>query len=264
MEALKQKLKGRQGASFLLALALLLLCVMVAASLLTAAVSNAGKVRSNKEEQQKYLTLSSALRLVCGELEKASYRGQYQYSSADPVPDIPATDTTPAVPGSPGKRGYTQEGGRFTCALQEVLPLERDLDALFRGQFTLPGAKRDNKYDYSFERLGDAALSPRGPYTLRLTAQTDEGAYPGLGETVTILAEVRSSGFISLTATLESPAGAPYVMEAELIPSGAPAKLFVLKGAEASTAELNQTEEMTWKVNWIAKKEAQADETQAP
>ena len=53
-------------------------------------------------------------------------------------------------------------------------------------------------------------------------------------------------------------------MEAELIPSGAPAKLFVLKGAEASTAELNQTEEMTWKVNWIAKKEAQADETQAP
>ena len=75
---------------------------------------------------------------------------------------------------------------------------------------------------------------------------------------------MRSSGFISLTATLESPAGAPYVMEAELIPSGAPAKLFVLKGAEASTAELNQTEEMTWKVNWIAKKEAQADETQAP
>ena len=72
MEALKQKLKGRQGASFLLALALLLLCVMVAASLLTAAVSNAGKVRSNREEQQKYLTLSSALRLVCGELEKAS------------------------------------------------------------------------------------------------------------------------------------------------------------------------------------------------
>lgn len=138
------------------------------------------------------------------------------------------------------------------------------MDALFRGQFTLPGAKRDNKYDYSFERLGDAALNPRGPYTLRLTAQTDEGAYPGLGETVTILAEVRSSGFISLTATLESPVGAPYIMEAELIPSGAPAKLFVLKGAEASTAELNQTEEMTWKVNWIAKKEAQADETQAP
>ena len=138
------------------------------------------------------------------------------------------------------------------------------MDALFRGQFTLPGAKRDNKYDYSFERLGDAALSPRGPYTLRLAAQTDGEAYPGLGETVTILAEVRSSGFISLTATLESPAGAPYVMEAELIPSGAPAKLFVLKGAEASTAELNQTEEMTWKVNWIAKKEAQADETQAP
>ena len=73
MEQLRRKLKSRRGATILLALALLLLCMMVAASLLTAAVSNAGKVRSNKEEQQKYLVLSSALRLVCGELEKAGY-----------------------------------------------------------------------------------------------------------------------------------------------------------------------------------------------
>lgn len=259
---LRKKLKSRRGASILLALALLLLCMMVTASLLTAAVSNAGKVRSNKEEQQKYLTLSSALRLVCGELEKAEYRGQYAYRSISPIEADPTAE--PPVEARPGQRTYTQEKGSFTCGLKEVLPLERDLDALFRGQFTLPGAKRDSKYDYDFEKLGDTALNPRGPYTLTLAAQGDEETYPGLGETVTIQVEMRSSGFISLTATLEAPAGAPYILEAELIPNEAPAKLLVLKGAEASEAESNKTDPMTWKVNWIAKKEAQADGPEAP
>ena len=77
MKTLNRKLHSQHGASILLALLFLLVCMMAAASVLTAAVSNAGKIRSNYEEQQRYLALSSALRLVAGELEQAEYRGRY-------------------------------------------------------------------------------------------------------------------------------------------------------------------------------------------
>ena len=80
MKTLNRKLHSQRGASILLALLFLLACMMVAASVLMAAASNAGKIRSNYEEQQRYLALSSALRLVAGELEKAEYRGQYTFN----------------------------------------------------------------------------------------------------------------------------------------------------------------------------------------
>ena len=59
------------GASILLALLFFLVCAMVGASVLMAAASNAGKSRSSREEQQKYLTLSSAMQLVCDESSTA-------------------------------------------------------------------------------------------------------------------------------------------------------------------------------------------------
>ena len=52
MKTLREKLHSQSGASILLALLFLLVCMMAAASVLTAAVSNAGKIRSNYEEQQ--------------------------------------------------------------------------------------------------------------------------------------------------------------------------------------------------------------------
>ena len=45
--AISQKLHSQRGASLLLALLFLLLCSMVAASILMAAAANAGKYRSN-------------------------------------------------------------------------------------------------------------------------------------------------------------------------------------------------------------------------
>ena len=80
LERLREKLKSSRGASILMALLFLLVCMMVASSLLMAAVSNAGKIQSDRTEQQKYLTLSSGLRLVCGELEEMAYTGEYQYA----------------------------------------------------------------------------------------------------------------------------------------------------------------------------------------
>ncbi len=61
MEKLRRKLKDSRGATIILALLFLLLCMMVAATLLMAAVSNAGKAQRSRAEQQKHLTLSSAL-----------------------------------------------------------------------------------------------------------------------------------------------------------------------------------------------------------
>lgn len=78
MNRLTEKLKNEDGASLLLSLLVFLLCVMVAASVLAAAASNAGKARSSRAEQQRYQTLSSALRLICGELEKVEYTGKYK------------------------------------------------------------------------------------------------------------------------------------------------------------------------------------------
>ena len=75
LECLREKLKSSRGASILMALLFLLVCMMVASSLLMAAVSNAGKLQGGRTEQQKYLTLSSGLRLVCGELEEMAYTG---------------------------------------------------------------------------------------------------------------------------------------------------------------------------------------------
>ena len=77
MRRMRGKWESQSGASILLALLFLLVCMMVSASVLMAAASNAGKIRSNYEEQQRYLALSSALRLVAGELERAEYRGRY-------------------------------------------------------------------------------------------------------------------------------------------------------------------------------------------
>lgn len=73
MKQLREKLHSQNGASILLALLFLLVCMMAAASILMAAVSNAGKIRSNYEEQQQYLALSSAIRLVSSQLERAAY-----------------------------------------------------------------------------------------------------------------------------------------------------------------------------------------------
>ena len=75
MKRLCKKLHSRSGASILLALLFFLLCMTVAASILTAAASNAGKIQSSYQEQQKYLALSSALRLAAGQLEQAAYEG---------------------------------------------------------------------------------------------------------------------------------------------------------------------------------------------
>lgn len=79
MRALKAKLNSRRGASLLLALLFFLIALLVGASILMAAASNGGKAKSNRDEQQAYLTLSSALQLVVDDINGATYSGKYLY-----------------------------------------------------------------------------------------------------------------------------------------------------------------------------------------
>lgn len=64
MNAIRKKLHSRSGASMLMALLLLLVAVMVSVVILSAASSAAKSVRSDREQQQTYLTVSSAAELM--------------------------------------------------------------------------------------------------------------------------------------------------------------------------------------------------------
>ena len=79
MDSAAKKLNSSRGASIILALVFLLVCVMVGSSVLMAAASNAGRSRSNRQEQQLYLVLSSALQLVADDLTGTKYTCQVDY-----------------------------------------------------------------------------------------------------------------------------------------------------------------------------------------
>lgn len=106
METLKRKLNSCRGASLLLALLFLLVCVMAGTSVLMAAASNAGKIRSNKEEQQKYLALISAVNLLCDELQSVEYVGRCKITTTGWVEDTSSNKKEITYT-------YTQEDGEL-------------------------------------------------------------------------------------------------------------------------------------------------------
>ena len=64
MKRVRGKLHSRTGASMLIALLFLLVAMAVGTVVLTAASANAGRVERNREEQQNYLAVASAVDLV--------------------------------------------------------------------------------------------------------------------------------------------------------------------------------------------------------
>ena len=68
-----KKLKNNSGATILMALLLILLAMAVGAAILTAAVSAAHHMRSDREAQQNYLTVSSAAELIRDSIAGDSY-----------------------------------------------------------------------------------------------------------------------------------------------------------------------------------------------
>lgn len=230
----------------------LLICILVTVSVSMASLSNVGKIRGNLAEQQKYLTLSSALRLVCGQLTGTGcqYQGRYSYHYIPEETDDDGNVTQEE------RRIYRQLEGGFQCGLNQtanvILPLVNDLDALFARNFKpLPG---QGGSAYEFTPLPQTQMFPRGPHRLVLTVEDAGGApHPDFAEKVTVTVELWSTGAIYLTATLGEGDGNAYLaLEAELVPSDAPAKLLCV---EASPWEgTNSTAAMRWTLNRISKR----------
>ncbi len=64
MSGIRQKLKSQRGASMVLALMFLLICIMISAVILIAASANADRTADQSQEQSEYLSASSALALL--------------------------------------------------------------------------------------------------------------------------------------------------------------------------------------------------------
>lgn len=137
MRRLREKLHSESGASILIALLLFLVCCMVAASILAAAMSNAGKSRSNRAEQQKYLTLSSAIRFVADEIEKVEYTWKYTVYEWDVTTDSDTEDSDTEyffycrqIEGE-----YVDTDGDGSGDLLDQIPLKKWLDWELEKQF---------------------------------------------------------------------------------------------------------------------------------
>ena len=255
MEALKRKLNSRRGASILLALLFMLMCILVAASVVMAAASNAGKIKSNKEEQQKYLTLSSAVNLLVDELQSVEYVGGYVYSY-DAKTMIRGSDGnlykpgTSGIPGDPGETeevtvstyNYTLRPGKWQYqqapspspnpaikvddwgenCMREVLPLNDYLNYLFLTEFKEKYKEKHEsgstyKTDYYYKLDPELPDSePEHEYTLTLTLKKGDSVDLS-NQQVKIDVEMLEDGRIELTATLrENGSDTQYQMVAML------------------------------------------------
>ena len=284
MDGLRKKWSSSRGASILMALLFLLVCMMVGASVLMAAASNAGKVKSNRDEQQR--SLSSALTLLCDELEKVEYVGKYRYGYVQVQrQEITGYDEKDnPIWGwvyDHTKHYYWQETGELrkksgsSWELNKTLPLYNDLDICFAGQFEVPIGQRSPIDKYFYDTRNTSTIQPTSPHTVTLkatpTADADANTYGGLTDEVTVVAALNAKGEITLTATLT--ADDSYIMEAVLKPSGKPEDVIVLSASPAKqknfgteretppTVERDEAEEnetlnkLTWTLDRIVKKE---------
>lgn len=276
MEALKKKFKSRRGASLLLAMLFLMVCMMVGASVMIAAAFNLNKFRGVQEEQQKYLTLSSALNLLVDELERVEYVGQYSYTltpvyQMDGEGNLIFDEESGSAIIDHSVHTYEQVAGELrlqdikaTWDLNEVLPLYNNLDMVFADKFDETEHTGPNINDeYNYRKRTDFpadTISPPVQYTLELKLNDEDEAYGDFSDTVSIDVELREDGSIYLTATLEE---TDYKMIALLKANldyehnEYPQNRLVLRGNEDDTTIYYETElPIRWNLEYIFKGEA--------
>lgn len=234
IDALKRKLTSQRGASLLLALLFLLICGMVSSSILMASVSNAGKHRSNREEHQTYLALSSAVSLLCDELNRTEYRGQYRFWKTEKTVTNPDGSKHSII-----LRHFEQLEGAYdqigtnTAGYLKTM-LISDLDVIFANEIR---TKLSNGAGFeSFKTKSGKVL----PHTLTITPQTKTGLDD---KTVEIkLNIVEKSYAIEVTADLDD-----YQIRAELTPTTSKPTL----PASLSDEGTRETDPLQWKIGWI-------------
>lgn len=113
MQAIRRKLNSQRGASMLMALLLMLVGIMVSAVIISAATSAAVNKRSEKEQQQAYLAVSSAAELVRDDFQSPT--GRYK-------------DVTTTVTHTDGTTTTTKDTIKATCAVGDMI---NDIGAWF-------------------------------------------------------------------------------------------------------------------------------------
>lgn len=281
MKRLREKLKNRDGASLLLSLLVFLLCVMVAASVLAAAISNAGKAKSSRTEQQRYQTLSSAMRLICGELEKVEYTGKYRVSTwtADSMKYFYCQQLNGEFKMQTANESQTFKLADFTFLKDE---LRKEMNEVFRRQFQLADGSGTAKDGYGF--LPDGEVITAGTaQSIHLTVTLPDNltGYPDgsmaeeyeLPKTVNVEIKLdHNSRDIKLTAWLDDSGGtappsgsgimvAVLTTDADLAPviqDPADPAPEIIQGGDIATiptgttpSEENKEVSVTWKLNRI-------------
>lgn len=271
MRQLIQKLRGQSGASILLALLFLLVCMLAAATVLMAAVSNAGKIRSNYDEQQRYLALSSAFRLVAEELAEAKYTGKYTVTTwKEPT----EWDENGVPIGWTSYYRLDQEEGAFSCGnlgLQPpppsdtvvcMVPLLEELDGLF--------GKKEAKGELETIKEYPGSKTHTLELTIDGTTSTAFSAFKEELEKIQLTVRMDESRRIRLIGTLTE-GSQIYRMEAELIPTGAPVVSYAppadyflgiqpSAGAQSETVsdpidavKTGETYSLEWELAWVVK-----------
>lgn len=278
-----RKWHSGRGASILLALLFLLLCMMVGASVIMAAASNSGKIRSNQEEQQRYLALSSALRLVCDELERMEYVGRYRHGHVDIYEEKTRTETVDGQETTvtywedtnKDRHFYWQQQGLLRIKdspvdtttpwrLMNTIPFQHDLDKVFADNFknaAVDNIRSGDEYDQGDrEALSEPEYSKPSPFTLTLTP--DVGADRGtLSNEVKITAKMTpANGQIVLTATFED--DDTYVMTAVLNCGGTPGNDLHLSGRQEDSADMGNQEGTPITIGGLTKDSAKLNETE--
>ena len=77
MRRVWRKVKSNSGASMLFALLVFMLCVLAGTAALTAAAANSGRYTHMEAEQQDYLSVASAARVVKDELVKGTFTANF-------------------------------------------------------------------------------------------------------------------------------------------------------------------------------------------
>ncbi len=244
MNRLKHKLKSQNGASMLIALLFFLLCSMIGSSILMASVSNAGKSNSNEEQHQIYLALSSAVKLVCDDIENATYTGNYTYTETPVWGEN--ENKEPVILYT--QRDFTQNTGEFTGNLSSILI--SDLDAILSKKLAVDLAYIEEITD---GYQGQLNLKPTTISKHTLTIQPDTDTYLD-DMNINVELEIKETYAIYLTATYEGETPADnYTVYAELTPTQS--AITVTSPNQGNNIKTNS---MDWKLGWITTEDEEA------
>lgn len=196
---ISHKLNSTRGASLILALLFLLVCLSTGAVVLTAASANAGRQARNAAEQQAYLAVSSAMELVKEEFTGGSpitFQGTYIATDTeiyhpevtDPETGAVTTEAhTETLPTAYSANGSLTRGSLLTAA-------GTDLNRLYLSTLSIGAAPV--KMNYALTVSAGAELPEVTGHLRVLTASGKEGPQ------FTILVTLAVDGDYTMTMVL--------------------------------------------------------------